>query len=274
MVDAPHIHPTAAEGFSRSVDTYSRGRPDFPPQALDWLRTDLQVRAGTTALEIGAGTGKFTRLLTATDATVIAVEPVAAMLERLVSDLPATTGLRGQAQCLPFASGIFDAVLCAQSFHWFATPAALAEIYRVLRPGGVLGLIWNTRDQSIDWVAKLTEIMAPFEGDAPRYDDGEWRRVFPARGFGPLHEKSFESSHVGAPEQVIVDRVASVSFIAALEVPVRDRVLDQVRTLIAATPGLAGADAVEFPYVTRVYWCRTFQGPRPTTANTAEAAGP
>jgi len=257
MLDTPHVHPTATEGFSRGAETYSRGRPDFPPQALAWLLTDLGLRAGTTALEIGAGTGKFTRLLAATGASVIAVDPAAAMLERLVAELPAIAALRGHAHSLPIASGICDAVLCAQSFHWFATPAALAEIRRVLRPGGVLGLIWNVRDQSIDWVAKLTEIMAPFEGDTPRYDGGEWRRVFPARGFGPLHEKSFAHTHVGAPEQVIVDRIASVSFIAALDAPERERVLDQVRALIAATPAIARSDAVEFPYVTRAYWCRT-----------------
>jgi SAM-dependent methyltransferase len=178
------------------------------------------------------------------------------MLARLVAELPAVVALRGEAQSLPVASDGCNAVLCAQAFHWFATPAALAEIHRVLRPGGMLGLIWNVRDQSVDWVAKLDGIMAPFEGDAPRYYNGEWRGVFPARGFEPLRERSFAYSHVGAPEHVIVDRVASVSFIAALPTPTRERVLDQVRMLIAATPALAGAETVGFPYVTRVYWCR------------------
>lgn len=256
MVDTPHMHPTAARGFRHGVDVYSRGRPDFPPQALEWLQDDLELRAGTTAIEIGAGTGKFTRLLATTGASVIAVEPVTAMLDRLVSELPTIMALRGEARSLPIASGTCDAVLCAQSFHWFATPAALTEIRRVLRPGGVLGLIWNVRDQSVDWVAKLDEIMAPFEGDAPRYYYGEWRRVFPSPRFGPLHEKSFTYSHAGAPEQVIVDRIASVSFIAALDAPARKRVLDQVRALIAATPALAGRETVEHPYITRVYWCR------------------
>jgi SAM-dependent methyltransferase len=256
MVETAQVHPTAARGFSQGADAYSHGRPDFPPQTLDWLLTDVRLDAGKTALEIGAGTGKFTRLLAATGASVVAVEPVTAMLERLVEGLPASSALRAQAQNLPFASGAFDAVLCAQSFHWFATTAALEEIHRVLRPGGVLGLVWNIRDQSIDWVAKLTAIMAPHEGDAPRYDHGEWRHLFPARGFGSLHERSFVHSHVGAPEQVIVERVASVSFIAALDGSARDQVLHQVRALIAATPALANAPAVEFPYLTRAYWCR------------------
>jgi SAM-dependent methyltransferase len=256
MVDTRHVHPTAARGFSRAAASYSRGRPDFPPEARDWLQTDLGLGAGKTALELGAGTGKFTRLLAATGASIVAVEPVAAMLERLAADFPDVTALRGDAQNLPLASGIADTVICAQAFHWFATPAALAEIHRVLRPGGMLGLIWNVRDPSVDWVAKLTEIMAPYEGDAPRYDHGEWRHVFPARGFGPLQERSFAHSHTGAPEQVIVDRIASVSFIAALPTAGREGILDQVRELIAATPALADAKTVAFPYVTRVYWSR------------------
>jgi hypothetical protein len=98
--------------------------------------------------------------------------------------------------------------------------------------------------------------MTPCEGEAPRYDRDEWRRVFPARGFGTLQEKSFSHSHVGAPEHVIVDRVASVSFIAALDAPARERVLDQVRALIAATPALTGKGIVAMPYTTRVFWCR------------------
>jgi SAM-dependent methyltransferase len=256
MIDTPHVHPTATEGYSRAAEIYSRGRPDFPPQALAWLRTDLGMRAGMTAVEIGAGTGKFTRQLAATGALVVALDPVSEMLSRLAVDLPDVVALRGQADSLPLASGVCDAVLCAQSFHWFATRAALAQMRRVLRPGGVLGLIWNVRDPTVDWVTRLTQIMAPFEGDAPRYDHGEWRSVFPARGFGTLHESSFAHAHAGAPEQVIADRVASVSFIAALDAPARVRVLDQVRALIAATPALAGRDSVEFPYVTRVYWCR------------------
>ena len=112
------------------------------------------------------------------------------------------------------------------------------------------------RDQSVDWVAQLTRIMAPYEGDAPRYDGGEWRRVFPARGFGELRERTFPHEHVGSPEQVIVDRVASVSFIAALDEATRERVLDQVRALIESTPALAGRREVALPYLTRAYWTR------------------
>ena len=216
----------------------------------------MALGPGKLALEVGAGTGKFTRLLLRTGAEVMAVEPVAAMLAQLTTDLPDVKALRASAQSLPLADASVDVVVCAQSFHWFANATALAEMRRVLKPDGLLGLIWNVRDQSVDWVAQLTRIMAPYEGDAPRYDHGEWRAVFPAPGFGPLQKKSVAHAHTGNAEQVIVDRVASVSFIAALDETKRKRVIDEVRALIAATPALHRGDAVSMPYVTEMFWSR------------------
>jgi SAM-dependent methyltransferase len=250
------VHPAAAAGFDRGADAYVRGRPDFPAAAVGWLRDDLALRAGKTAIELGAGTGKFTRLLVETGADVIAAEPSVAMLERLCRELPGVTALRARAEAIPLADASADAVICAQAFHWFASAASLAEIHRVLRPGGVLGLIWNVRDESVTWVRKLTDIMAPHEGDAPRYYHGEWRSVFPAPGFGPLQERTFPHEHVGPPERVIVDRIASVSFIAALDETARMKVLEQVRALIDSTVSLAGHPEVHMPYQTRSYWCR------------------
>lgn len=250
------VHPMAAQGYGRGADTYARGRPDFPAAALDWLRHDVGLRPGQNVIELGAGTGKFTRLLLKTGARIAAVEPVASMLDRLARDLPEVQALQGQAQRIPFPDSSADSVICAQAFHWFASTESLAEIHRVLKPGGTLGLVWNVRDQFVGWVAGLTRIMAPYEEDAPRYDHGEWRKVFPAEGFGPLQERCFPHAHVGPPEQVIVERVASVSFIAALDDATRGVVLDEVRALIAATPELVGRAEVAMPYVTRAYWCR------------------
>ncbi|MEJ0084899.1 MAG: class I SAM-dependent methyltransferase [Pseudomonadota bacterium] len=250
------LHRAAAKGFAQGAETYARGRPDFPPAALEWLTADLHLGPGKVAVELGAGTGKFTQLLSRTGADVTAVEPVAEMLDLLAAAQPAVRVLRASAQSLPLATASVDAVICAQSFHWFATPEALTEIRRVLKPGGMLGLIWNVRDRSVAWVEALTHIVDRHEGDAPRYDDGEWRRMFPAAGFGPLTEKTIAHQHTGNPEHVIVDRVASVSFIAALAPSVRNTVLEEVRALIASTPELAGRTTVAMPYVTRAYGCR------------------
>jgi SAM-dependent methyltransferase len=251
------LHPTAADGFAQGARTYARGRPDFPPAALDWLKDELRLGREKVAVELGAGTGKFTKLLTRTSAEILAVEPVAAMLAQLRSELPDVRTLRANARHLPLRANSVDAVICAQSFHWFATQEVTAEIHRVLKPGGSLGLIWNVRDPSAAWVTELARIYSPYEGDAPRYDRAEWRSAFPAPGFGPLLEKSVRHSHTGSAEQVIVDRTASISFIAALPEQERRPVLDEVRALIARTPELAGKPTVSMPYVTQMYWCRT-----------------
>lgn len=248
------IHHAAAQGFSNQADAYARGRPDYPAALDTWLKTTLQLGPGKTVVDLGAGTGKFTRLVAATGASVIAVEPVARMRAQLSAALPAVTALEGSAEAIPLADASADAIVCAQAFHWFANAAAMAEIRRVLRPGGRLGLIWNVRDESVDWVARLTAIMTPHEGDAPRFYKGDWKRVFPADGFGPLAVASLPYEHRGPAQQVIVDRVMSVSFIAALPPAGQDAVRAQLQAVIADTPALAGPE-VAFPYRTDAYSC-------------------
>jgi len=210
------IHQAAAEGYTAKAEAYIRGRPEYPAEVQDWLRDDLALKAGKTVLDLGAGTGKFLPHLSATGALVIAVEPVPAMRAQLIERNPGIEAKPGTAEQIPLPDGAVDAIVCAQAFHWFANSAALAEIHRVLKLGGALGLIWNVRDESVAWVAALTRIMAPYEAGTPRYHTKEWRRLFPAEGFGPLRERHFPYAHTGPAEQVILDRILSVSFIAAL----------------------------------------------------------
>lgn len=249
------LNPMAAKGFGNAAQIYSRGRPGFPRQSRDWLVDDLQVGPGSIVVELGAGTGKFTKVLRETGAYVIAIEPVSAMLAQLAADQPELRILRASAQNIPVASESIDAVVCAQSFHWFAIESVVDEIRRVLKPGGVLGLIWNVRDASIGWVAEIEQLVSRHEGNAPRYAGGEWRSVFPAKGFGTLEEAVATHGHTGSAEQVIVDRTASVSFVAALSEEERASLLAEVRSLISRTAELC-KPTVTMPYVTNMYWCR------------------
>jgi len=217
---------------------------------VTWLRVTVGLAPRRTVVDLGAGTGKFLPLLRATGSRVIAVEPVDAMRAALVAGNPEVEVLGGVAEDIPLEDESVDAVICAQAFHWFATTAALAEIRRILRPGGMLGLVWNVRDEQVDWVAALTQIIDPFEGNAPRYRSGAWRALFPSPDFVPAGESCFRNVHEGPAEQVIVDRTLSISFIAALPPAERQRVGDRVRTLIAATPALVGKAIVAFPYET------------------------
>lgn len=248
------VHDAAQRGYTSAPDSYQRGRPEYPQALAAWLDAQLGVREGTRVVDLGAGTGKFTKLLVGTGAAVTAVEPVDAMRARLSGSLPGIQVLAGTAQALPLADGEVDALVCAQAFHWFANGQALREMHRVLRPGGKLGLVWNVREESCDWVAAITEIITPYEGDAPRFHTGQWKRPFEGQTlFTPLQQTLIPHSHVGAFEQVVIDRIASVSFIAALPPAERGAVVEKLRALKHRFAALR-EPVIAFPYVTQA-WC-------------------
>jgi len=243
-------------GFERAADVYERGRPDYPIAAISHLVRVLSISAGTRVLELGAGTGKFTRSLLPTGAEIIAIEPVEAMRSKLAGVIPSAQVFDGTAEAIPVPDFSVDAVVAAQAFHWFHGELTLREIHRVLKPCGGLGLVWNLRDESADWVRKLTAIIEPHEVSVPYYSSMEWKRPFDSgKLFSPLEHVRFRHSHAGTPES-IVDRVASISFISALPDGARCAVLDQVRDLLRTDPTTRGQPQIEFPYHTDVYWCR------------------
>ncbi|PKU22749.1 class I SAM-dependent methyltransferase [Telmatospirillum siberiense] len=249
------VHHSAQAGFAAQAATYERGRPDYPQAIQEWLTGHLGLGPNRSVIDLGAGTGKFTGRLAGTGATVSAVEPVAEMRRQFTKVLPDVPILEGNAEAIPFPDASLDAVVCAQAFHWFATKAAMVEITRVLKPGGALGLVWNARDVGVDWVAAVSDIITPYEGDAPRFAKGDWKRQFPADGLSPLDEQTFLHEHRGSPDRVIVDRILSVSFIGALEAPERDKVEARLRHLIATHPALANQPEIAFPYRTCAYRC-------------------
>ena len=241
-----------ARGFDSTADAYERGRPDYPQEAVDALAAALGIGPGTTVVDLGAGTGKLTRLLVPTGARVVAVEPLVRMRDVLARESTGVQVLDGTAHAMPLTDGSVDAVVAAQAFHWFADDGALAEIHRVLRSGGGLGLVWNVRDVSVPWVARLTEILEPFAtDDVPRHRRDDWQRAFETtERFTPLEERHFPHAQVVDAES-IRDRVGSISFVAVLPGPEREAVLDEVAALVASQ-----APPVTIPYDTRVYWCR------------------
>ena len=250
-----NVHVAAQQGFTKEAQTYAHGRPDYPAEIADWLKGALGLGVGRTVADVGAGTGKFTRWLLATGADVLAVEPVDAMRAQIEAEPPGVRALAGTAQRLPLPDASLDALVCAQAFHWFATAEMLDEFHRALKPGATLGLIWNVRDESVDWVAQLTAIVTPHEGDAPRFYKGDWRRPFPHSGFGPLVETRFRHEHIGTPQQVIVDRFLSVSFIAALPPSDNAAVRARLQSLIETHPDLRGRETIRFPYQTVAFHC-------------------
>ena len=235
------VHETAARGFAESAEAYELGRPDYPPAALE----PLALAPGLEVLDLAAGTGKLTRRLVESGATVTAVEPVAEMRAALPDSVRT---LDGTAEAIPVEDGSVDLVTVAQAFHWFDGDSALAEIHRVLRPGGRLALVWNRRVEDAPVNVAFDELVDPHRQGTPTHRGEAWRAAFERTTlFGRLAE------HVFANEQVLdadglAARVCSISFIACLPE------LERVRVLVRARE-LAHDGPVTVPYRTEVLVC-------------------
>jgi SAM-dependent methyltransferase len=202
-------------------------------------------------LDLAAGTGKLTRQLVPTGAQLVAVEPVAGMRSKLEETVPGVVALEGTAEKIPLGAESLDAVCCAQAFHWFDAVRALEEIHRVLRPGGGLALIWNVRDETIEWERRLTELMKRYESGVPRKRWGRWRDSFERTTvFTPLEERRFTHTQEGDVETMLA-RVASISFVSALADADRAEFLGEVRELVEPH-----GSRLVMHYRTEVYWCR------------------
>jgi SAM-dependent methyltransferase len=237
------VHRSAAIGFARGVESYERARPDYPPEAIAYLARELDLRRDRVVVDLAAGSGKLTRPLARLGCKVIAVEPVDEMRAAIGG---AARALAGTAEAIPLADDSADAVTVGQAFHWFDGPAALAEIERVLRPGGGLALVWNRRPiESSELHAAISEIIAPYRGDVPAHASGAWRDAFAGRA---LTEWTFAFTQTFDADG-LADRVGSTSFIAALDDEERGGVLERVRVLV-------GGASVEVPYVCEIHLWR------------------
>jgi MOSC domain-containing protein YiiM/SAM-dependent methyltransferase len=248
------IHVAASRGFSAGVEAYERARPSYPPEAVETIVETLGLAPGRTLLELGAGTGKLTRLLAPTGARILAVEPVEAMRAKLLDVVPGVELVDGTAEAIALPNASVDAVVVAQAFHWFDAIRALSEMHRVLRPGGRIALVFNRRDESVAWVEGLGEAIRRISTGEPQVWGGDWNDALDRCAlFGPWRSEVSRQVQRLTLDGVM-DRVASVSYVAAAAPEVREGVLDEVRALLASDPLTAGQDEVELPYNTDVMW--------------------
>ncbi|QLL08466.1 class I SAM-dependent methyltransferase [Mycobacterium vicinigordonae] len=224
--------------FGSAAAAYERGRPTYPPEAIDWLLSS----GARKVLDLGAGTGKLTTRLVERGLDVVAVDPVPEMLEVLSASLPKTVALLGTAEEIPLEDNSVDAVLVAQAWHWVDPARAVPEVARVLRPGGRLGLVWNTRDERLGWVRELGDIIGR---DADPLND----LVTLPEPFTDVERHQVEWTNYLTP-QALVDLVASRTYCITSPTEVRTKTLDRVRELLATHPALANSAGLALPYVT------------------------
>jgi SAM-dependent methyltransferase len=200
---------------------YERGRPGYAPEAVAHLLHVTALQPGATVLDLGAGTGKLTRMLDAAGLAVVAVDPSASMLSRLEVASPHVRTAVGTAEAIPLADRSVDVVVAAQAFHWFDAARALPEIGRVLTPRGWLALFWNRRDEEDPLQRLLAELTDPPERGTPRGWQLDIAAIVAASGlFEPVQR--YEFAHVQpTDESALVDRLRSSSYVAALSVEER-----------------------------------------------------
>ncbi|MES2696278.1 MAG: class I SAM-dependent methyltransferase [Verrucomicrobiota bacterium] len=136
------------ERFSNRVEAYVKHRPTYPVEAIETLRVECGLGAGSAVADIGAGTGIFSALLLDAGWRVAGVEPNEKMRRAAEERLGGRAGfvsVDGTAEKTGLAEASVELVTAAQAFHWFRVEEARREFARILRPGGWVALIWNHR---------------------------------------------------------------------------------------------------------------------------------
>ena len=223
------------------AEAYDRGRPSYPAEAVAWL-TGGEAKV---VLELAAGTGKLTRALVDQGHAVFATEPDEAMLEVLRERVPEVSAKVATAEKIPANDRSVDVVVVAQAFHWFDHEAALAEIARVLKPGGHLALVWNSRDERIPWVRRMGDILGRQESNT-----SSSQHLVHSDLFGFVEEATFKHWQE-VNRETVLDLARSRSSFAAMDGAGRERHLAE---LLAFYDDYGrGMDGMQIPYVTRCY---------------------
>lgn len=234
-----------AAAFLEGGDHYHKVRPSYPDESLEWLinASRLPIR---DALDVGAGTGKYTQLLAQHSWSITAVDPSADMLAQLAADLPHANTMVGTAEQLTLDDSSIDLAIMAQAWHWCDPLLASTEIARVLRPGGTLGLIWNQLDVGIPWVHRLARIM--HAGDVHKPD------FRPAIGpeFSLAEPLDTAWSQTMTPEG-IMELAKSRSYYLKASDTVREKVMANLSWYLFEHLGHAAGHDLQLPYLTQTW---------------------
>jgi SAM-dependent methyltransferase len=227
--------------FADVAGAYERARPGYPQGAVQWMVGDEPV----DVVDLGAGTGKLTRALVALGHRVTAVEPLDEMRAHLEAAVPGARAIKGTAESMPLPDASADVVASAQAFHWFDHDDALPEIARVLRPGGRLALVWNSRDDRDPWMARLSAIIGN-----ESIQDSDVVPILEEGGLFRWIETARYSFEQVLDRDGLLDLVLSRSYLAKLQPVDREPVLEAVGALFDET---ATDGAVRLAYVTECF---------------------
>ena len=230
-----------ARSFGSVAEAYDRGRPSYPAEAVTWLTAG----EAKVVLELGAGTGKLTRQLVDAGHAVFATDPDEAMLEVLRDRVPEVSAKVAAAEDIPANDRSVDVVVVGQAFHWFDHEVALPEIARVLKPGGHVALIWNSRDERIPWVRRLGDILGRQDSNT-----SSAQHLVQSDLFGFMEEATFKHWQE-VNRDTVLDLARSRSSFATMGEAEREDHLARLRAFYDDYG--RGMDGMQVPYVTRCY---------------------
>jgi SAM-dependent methyltransferase len=246
-VTGPGEMAARGRSFGSVAAGYAALRPTYPSDAVAFLVGRDRPRR---VLDLGAGTGLLTAVVRELGHEVLAVDPSAEMLAELSQRLPDVDAVVGSAESIPAGDASMEAVVAGQAAHWFDPEPAAQEIRRVLRPGGVLGLIWNTRDERVPWVAALGAALAA-EARNHEADQGVVDDLVLALSADVAVTESRIAQRV-TPEE-IVGGISTRSYVAVMDDHRRADFLGAIRQLLDDHPDTRDRQDLELPYVTRAY---------------------
>lgn len=270
----PIVHQMAQKGFGVGTnELYDRARPSFPPATIAYIRNSVRGSAPLNVVEIGSGTGIFTRALLAHPdwkdavAELRAIEPsegMRAQFNKTTVD-ERVTCIEGTFDTSPVEDGWADVIVIAQAFHWCPDyDTASREFARILKPDGVVAFIWNLEDRDgAGWVAQMRERIELHENGTPQFRLMLWRATFDTPSykefFEPPTEEVWTYNLLGS-EKIVVDRACSKSYVAVLDDEKKNRAVEDVKAIIKKGEGLVWADKekgeFEYPYKTYVVIAR------------------
>jgi SAM-dependent methyltransferase len=227
------LHPLA-ERFGSIAEVYDRGRPGYAPAVVGAICAELRIPPGGRVLDLAAGTGKLSRALLECGLDVVAVEPQVELRELLTAHLGPERALDGLAEAIPLADAELDGVTVADAFHWFDPIGALAEIRRVLKPGGGLALLSTMPDWSgASWAHELGTLIERSRPEHPFFDGPTYRQSLAAAGgWSRMREIEVCASQPFHPERM-ADYVASMSWVAAMPDDRRAEFVEEAAAIVA-----------------------------------------
>lgn len=236
------VHPSRS--FDRAAEEYEAHRPGYPDAVLD----HVPVPPEAEVLDVGAGTGKLTRVLAQRFRHVRALEPLDGMRAILERVVPGADAQSGTAEKIPLPDASVDAIFAGQAFHWFANDEAVAEIARVLRPGGTFALVWNEPlgrsplpQAYHDYLDRLHD-----EGRAHFADAEPWQTIIGRGPFGAVQQAHVDHEHPQTREAVLAT-AQTFSWVACRPDEERARIARELDELLTGGPFV-------FPMRANVMW--------------------